>query len=456
MEKIPEQIFKAYDIRGIYPIELDEELIYKIGRAYGILRSKELGDSKKITVVVGHDMRLSSPSLVRELKRGLLDQGIDVIDIGLASTPTFYFSVANFKYDGGMLVSASHNPKEYNGIKIVRERATPVGENTGMEELCELVKISNFKLAEERGKEIKREDVLTAEVKTAKKYADLGKIKSMKVVLDTANAMGILYLEELFKDLPQIELIKINDKLDGTFPAHQADPLQEETLRDLKDKVLKEKADLGIATDGDGDRIFYIDNEGNRIDPAIMRGVVAQTFLKDNPGSVICYDIRPGKITEDLILEAGGKPMVTRVGHSLIKKQMLENNAVFGGESSGHFFVKFPDGIYESPMIATLRFLQVVSESGQSFADFVRPLNKYYHSGEINFKVEDKTKILHKLKEKYSDAEINNLDGLSFSYDNFWFNVRPSNTEPLLRLNLEAKTKEMMEEKLGEIKEMIE
>lgn len=455
MKNIPEQIFKAYDIRGIYPTELNEELIYKIGRAYGLLRFKELGEDKKITIVVGHDMRISSPSLVKKLKQGLLDQGINVVDIGLTSTPTFYFAVAKFGYDGGMLVSASHNPKEYNGIKIVRQRSTPLGENTGMEELRDLVKNDVFVTNKEKGEEIKREDILKAEVEVAKQFADLSKIKPMKIVLDTANAMGILYLEELFKDLPQIELIKINDKLDGTFPAHQADPLQEETLVDLKKKVIEKNADLGIATDGDGDRIFYIDNEGNRIDPAIMRGVVAQTFLKDNPGSVICFDIRPGKITEDLILEAGGIPSVTRVGHSFIKKQMLETGAVFGGESSGHFFVKFPDGVYESPMIATLRFLRVMSESGKSFADFVRPLNKYYHSGEINFKVKDKTMILDNLKEKFADKITQEFDGVSFDLGDWWFNVRPSNTEPLLRLNLEARTGELMEEKLGEIRELI-
>lgn len=450
----PEHIFKAYDIRGLYPGELNEELAYKIARAFVILRQRELGrDRLKITV--SRDMRLSSPSLFAEIKRGLKEQGADVVDIGLAPTPTFYFAVSYYNYDGGMLVSASHNPKEYNGIKIIKERALPLSAGTGMEDLRELAKAGDFPKSKYIGTEKKQDRVVEAEVKLCETFADLKKIKPMKIVLDTANSMGIVYLEQMFKFLSQVELIKMNAKLDGNFPAHQPDPLQEALIADLKNRVVEEKADLGIATDGDGDRIFFIDNKGRRIKPEIMRGIIAQTFLRDNPGAVICYDIRPGKITEDMILEAGGKPSVTRVGHSLIKKQMIETGAVFGGESSGHFFVKFPHGVYEAPMIAALRFLQVLSESGISSSEYIKPLDRYFHSGEINFIVKDKSDILQKLKEKYSDAKINELDGLSFTYPDFWFNVRASNTEPLLRLNLEARSEKVMEEKLREVKKVI-
>ncbi|KKQ40798.1 MAG: Phosphomannomutase [Candidatus Magasanikbacteria bacterium GW2011_GWA2_37_8] len=450
----PENIFKAYDIRGIYPDELNEDLAYKIGRAYIILRQTELG-RKNMKIAIGHDMRLSSPSLFAELKRGLKEQGADVVDIGLVSTPTYYFAVSFYNYDGGLLISASHNPKEYNGIKIVREKAKPLGNGTGMEELKEIVKKGEFLESDYLGTEETNENVLEDETVLCEKYSDLIKIKPMKIVIDTANSMGIVYLERLFKDLPQLTIIKMNDKLDGTFPAHQADPLQEKNIKDLEERVITEKADLGIATDGDGDRIFFVDNLGKRIRPEIMRGILAQTFLKDNPGATICYDIRPGKITEDMILEAGGKPSVTKVGHSLIKRQMIETGAVFGGESSGHFFVQFPHGTYEAPMIATLRFLQVISESNLSSADYVKPLDKYFHSGEINFTVSDKERVLEALKIKYADAKINSLDGLTFTYPDFWFNVRASNTEPLLRLNLESTSKELMEEKLIEIKNII-
>ncbi|MBI5222429.1 MAG: phosphomannomutase/phosphoglucomutase [Candidatus Magasanikbacteria bacterium] len=455
----PEHIFKAYDIRGLYPQELDEELAHKIGRAYAQLRKKELGRNR-IEIVVGHDMRLSSPALCAEVKRGLMEQGADVVDIGLSSTPTFYFAVSYYGYDGGMLISASHNTSEYNGIKIVRENAAPFGRGAGMEELRDLVKSGLPGVVRPRrtktGLEEKKDGVVDEEVRLCEAFVDLKKIKPMKIALDTANAMGIIYLERMFKDLPRIKLVKINSKLDGTFPAHQADPLQEKNIEDLKELVVAEKADVGIATDGDGDRIFFIDNSGKRIKPEIMRGIIAQTFLRDNPGAVICYDIRPGKITEDMILAAGGKPSVTLVGHSLIKKQMLETGAVFGGESSGHFFVKFPHGVYEAPIIATLRFLEVLSASGLSAAEYIKPLDKYFHSGEINFTVKDKDGVLRQLKEKYSDAEINDLDGLSFTYPNFWFNVRASNTEPLLRLNLEARTSELMKERVREITEIIE
>lgn len=449
-------IFKAYDIRGIYPQELDEETAYKIARAFAVLRQGELVDKKEIKIVVGQDMRLSSPALAKAVKQGLADQGIQVIDIGLAATPTFYFAVSYYGYDGGMLVSASHNPKEYNGLKIVRDKASPVGQGMGMEELRGLAEKGAFPEPEQKGSIIQKSDILDEQVKREEKYADLSKIGPFKIVADTANSMGALFLERLFADLPQIELIKMNWELDGNFPAHPADPLLEENLRDLQARVLSEKADLGLATDGDGDRLFFIDNHGEILEPAILRGIMAQLFLRDNPGATICYDIRPGKITEDIILEAGGLPSLTKVGHSLIKKQMIETGAVFGGESSGHFFVKFPHGVFEAPLVVILKLLQELSEKKIKLSEYVKSLKKYFHSGEINFKVQDKAGVLVRLKEKYQDAQINDLDGLTFTYPDFWFNVRASNTEPLLRLNLEARSRELMEEKVGEVRRVIE
>ncbi len=450
------KIFKAYDIRGIYPGELNEEIAYAIGRAYGVLRKGELNPDQEINIVVGHDMRLSSPEIFNAVKRGLIDQGLNVVDIGLTSTPTYYFAVANYGYDGGLLVSASHNPKEYNGMKITRDRARPLGSGTGMEQLADLVEKGEFLESEKKGQVIPREGVLVDQVQNDLKYAKADSIKPMKIVLDPANAMGITYLTELFKHLPQIELVKMNYELDGTFPAHIADPFVLENTADLREKVKAENADLGIATDGDGDRIFFIDNQGELVDPAIVRGIMAKLFLRDNPGATICYDIRPGKITKDMILEGGGTPSVTKVGHSLIKQQMIETGAVFGGESSGHFFVRFPHGIYEAPMVVALKLMQELSETGQTLAEYIAPLKRYTHSGEINFKITDKDMVLNRLKEKYADAEISNLDGLTFSYPHFWFNVRGSNTEPLLRLNLEAVDQQTMEEKKNEIKQLIE
>ncbi len=448
-------IYKAYDIRGIYPDELNEELAKKIVQAFALMRKKEL-DKEQLTIVVGTDMRMSSPSLKKQVIEGLVESGVRIIDVGLVSTPTFYFAVSYFGYDGGLMVSASHNPAQYNGIKLVRESAKPFGQGNGMEELQKIVEQNEFFVSENKGNVISKEEILFTQAKEEEKFADLKKIKPMKIVADAANAMGAQYLTELFADLPQIELIKMNFDLDGTFPAHEADPYKEENIADLKKRVLAEKADLGIATDGDGDRIFFIDNAGELVEPAILRGIMAELFLRDNPGATICYDIRPGKITRDMILQNGGVPSVTRVGHSLIKKQMLDTGAVFGGESSGHFFVKFPYGVFEAPMVVTLKLLQELSEKNITLADYVKPLKKYFHSGEINFKVEDKNVVMQKLKEKFADAEISDLDGLTFEYPDFWFNVRASNTESLLRLNLEGVGEKIVKEKIAEITEIIE
>ncbi len=447
-------IYKAYDIRGIYPDELNEELAKKIAQAFAVMRKKEL-NKEQITLVVGADMRLSSPSLKKQVIEGLFESGVRVIDIDLVSTPTFYFAVSYFGYDGGLMVSASHNPAQYNGIKLVREGAKPFGQGNGMEELQKIVEQNEFVISENKGNIISKEEMLFTQTKEEEKFADLKKIKSMKIVADAANAMGAQYLSELFADLPQIELIKMNFDLDGTFPSHEADPFKDENIADLKKCVLQEKADLGIATDGDGDRIFFIDNKGELVEPSIIRGIMAELFLRDNPGSTICYDIRPGKITRDMIEQNGGVPSVTRVGHSLIKKQMLETGAVFGGESSGHFFVKFPYGVFEAPMVVTLKLLQELSEKNISLADYTEPLKKYFHSGEINFKVADKNVVMQKLKEKFADAEISDLDGLTFEYPDFWFNVRASNTESLLRLNLEGIDNKIVEEKTAKISEII-
>jgi len=447
-------IFKAYDVRGIYGSELTEDLAYKISRAFVVLRQKELG-RVNLKIIVGRDMRLSSPILSEAVIRGLTEQGADVVEIGLASTPTFYFAVCHLKADGGMIVSASHNPKEYNGIKITRENAKPLGAGSGMEELKILVEKNSWPELIRMGEVTQYANIVSEQIKYEEQGIDLSKIGKFKIVADTANAMGGDYLEKLFVDLPQVELIKMNFELDGTFPVHEADPFREENIVDLKKRVIAEHADLGIATDGDGDRIFFIDNKGDLLEPAILRGIMSKIFLRENPGATICYDIRPGKITEDMILANGGIPSVTRVGHSLIKKQIIETGAVFGGESSGHFFVKFPHGVYEAPMLVILKLLLELSEAGQSLADYARPLKKYFHSGEINFRGADKDKVFALLKEKYADAKINDLDGLTFTYPDFWFNVRGANTEALVRLNLEARSEKIMKEKTKEISNII-
>ena len=449
------EIFKAYDIRGIYNKDLDEETAYLLGHAYVAMRREKDNVTKPLHIAVGRDMRLSSPNLHRSLIKGLVEAGVDVIDIGLASTPSFYFAVANYNYDGGIIVSASHNPGEYNGFKMTREKAIPVSGETGIDYLKDKVISGKFTLAKKTGSITLNKDVLKDQIEHDLKFGNINKIKELKVVVDVANSMGKQYIENLFEKIPA-KLIKINFELDGTFPSHEADPLKEENMRDLQKRVLEEKADLGIATDGDGDRIFFVDNKGKTIEQSIIRGILAKIFLRDKPGSKICYDIRPGKITRDLIEENGGIPIVTRVGHSLIKEQTLKENAYFAGESSGHFFLNLPMGCFEMPVIMILKLLEEFSAANKSVSEYIKPYQKYFHSGEINSSVEKKyEEIFKSIEEKYPDAKISHLDGITIEYPEFWFNVRGSNTEPTLRLNLEAINREIMEEKRDEVLKFI-
>lgn len=450
---IDSNIFKAYDIRGIYADQLNEDTAYRIGRAYSQLLVVE-NPGKKLQVVVGHDMRLSSSSLKTALTQGLIDSGINVVEVGLASTPTFYFATAFYGYDGGIQVSASHNPKEYNGFKLVRSRAVPISGETGIAAIRDLVIANHFPPPTTLGKISSRTTVLVDLIKDQRKNINWQAIKPFKIVVDTANAMGQLDIEAMFADLP-CQLIKLNFNLDGNFPSHQADPSDDKNLEQLKQAVVKHQADLGIATDGDGDRYFFIDDQGQTMPQPILRGIMAQLALKDHPGATVCYDIRPGRITKDLIEAIGGKAVVTRVGHSLIKEKMLEVNAIFGGESSGHYFYKFPHGTFEAPVVLTLKFLEHLSSQNQPLSALIKAYQKYFHSGEINSTVTDKAAKIQKIAQHYHDAKISYLDGITVEYPDFWFNIRPSNTEPLLRLNLEAISKSIMAQKRNEVLSLI-
>lgn len=456
MLPINSEVFKAYDIRGIYGRDFDEELAYLLGLAFVQLRKNDPDccDGRKLRIAVGADMRLSSQSLKASLLRGLTDAGADAIDIGLAATPVLYFVVGKKDYDGGIVVSASHNPKEWNGFKLVRAKSVPVSGETGIETLKDMILGGKLKPAKIPGSVSLEKETLFMKIPYTMR-ATSGAVEALKkhplkIVADPANGMGATYFSEIFKGLPG-ELIPLNFNLDGTFPAHEADPLKEENLAQLKEAVLKNKADLGIATDGDGDRIFFVDNEGQTIDPAIVRGLLAREFLRVRPGAKIGYDVRPGRVTVDLIKEAGGIPVMTRVGHSLIKEQMIKEDIYFAGESSGHFYLNGEFGCFEYPITITLKFIGAIAASGLSAADYVRPYKKYFHSGEINIEASDKETIFQKLLTAYPAGEASCLDGLSINYPDFWFNVRGSNTEPKLRLNLEATTKETMEKRRDEV-----
>ena len=441
-------IFKAYDIRGLYPEQVNADLAFKLGQAFAVFMKKDSGKNQ-LDLVVGQDMRLSSPELFKSLTDGIVSQGVNVVDVGLVSTPSFYFSVAKHGFDGGIMVSASHNPPQYNGFKMVRAESLPISGETGIMQLSDMID-ADYIESEVRGEIRKLDNIIDEHVEYALGYADLSKIKPFKVVVDTANAMGGPIFEKLFEKLP-CELIKLNFELDGNMPSHEADPLKDKNNKQIQDKVREVGADFGIVLDGDADRIFFIDNTGKTIEPAMIRGILAQIFLKDNPGATICYDIRPGKITIDMIEEAGGKPVVTKVGHSLIKEKAREVDAVFAGESSGHFFLKMPFGIFEMPMIMALKILEKFSEVDKSVSEQIAPLDKYFHSGEINFSVEDKQAVFDRLKEKYGENLKYDFDGFSFEWSDWWFNVRASNTGNKVRLNLESITDEVMQEKRDEV-----
>ncbi|MFC1787941.1 phosphomannomutase/phosphoglucomutase [Patescibacteria group bacterium] len=451
---IPRHIFKAYDIRGLVDQEITPDLAQQIGKAFAKLLKAELPD-KDLVVAVGRDMRESSPVYQEKLIKGLTESGIKVKDIGLVSTPAFYFGVSHTQADGGVMVSASHNPAEYNGFKLTRARAVPVSGDTGIQTLADLIEAEDYLESDQMGEVETVEGIPELAVVFEMEFAGSDPISNFKIVADSSNGMGAQYLD-LFFEKVEADLTRMYWELDGTFPNHEADPLKEENIEDLKAKVKETGADLGIITDGDGDRIFFVDDQGEVMPPHILRGLIAQIVLRSYPGATIGYDIRPGQITEDMIVEAGGKPVVTRVGHSLIKEKMMETDAIFGGESSGHFFFKFPTGVYEGPVTVTTMLLQELTRQNISLSALVAPLKRYFHSGEVNFEVQDKTAAMESLKEKYSEGELIDIDGITIKYPDFWFNVRPSNTESLLRLNLEAKTQEIMEQKRDEISQFIQ
>ncbi|PIT87649.1 MAG: phosphomannomutase/phosphoglucomutase [Candidatus Magasanikbacteria bacterium CG10_big_fil_rev_8_21_14_0_10_40_10] len=449
----PKQIYKAYDVRGVYPDELNEDIAFRTGRALAEFIKKTSGKDAP-TLAVGYDMRLSSPVLKTEVIKGITAQGAKALEVGLSSTPTFYFAVGYYNCDGGIQVSASHNPAQYNGFKMTRQNALAIGENTGIMEIRDLAEKNEFVAASQAGQTETGKGILSIQVKEALKQVDIQKIKPLKIVIDTANSMGGPMMEVLFAFLP-CELIKLNFELDGSFPAHEADPLKDENNRQLQKAVLDNKADLGIALDGDADRVFFIDETGRTIESSIIRGILAKIYLADHPNATICYDIRPGKITEDMILQYGGKPIVTRVGHSLIKAKALEVGAVFAGESSGHYFAQGAYGFFEMPMTMILKLL-VEWSAAKSVGDYVNPLRKYWQSGEINFLVSDKLAVFERLRAKYSERLKYDFDGLSFDLGDWWFNIRPSNTENKVRLNVEGTNQALVEQKTKEVSEIIE
>jgi len=479
-ERFSHAIFRAYDIRGIYPSEINEKVAYLIGRAFvKLLSQRSKVKSQKSKVVVGRDNRFSSPSLFKFLIKGLLEEGAKVFDIGLSTSPMLYFSVAHFKFDpvtnsliprasrsisstakrqlvsngvdGGIQITSSHLPKEWNGFKLVREKAIPISQKTGIEEIKNLVLSGDFKI-KRRGKIFKKK-VLREYLAFNLEDFNLKAIKPLKIVIDTANAVPGILMPEILKKT-NCQIYHLFSKLDGSFPNHNPDPLIKENLKFLQREVKNKKANLGVAFDGDGDRIIFVDEKGEIISGDLITALVAKSILEEKPEQKILSDIRSSNIVGETIKKEKGIPIISRIGHSFIKEKMRKEDIIFAGELSGHYYFK-KHYFCEAPIFVLLKILETISKTKKSLSDLIQPFKKYFHSGEINFKVKVKKEVLVQLEKKYKKGKISHLDGLRIDFKNWWFLVRPSQTEPVLRLVLEAKTKNLLEKKKKELINLI-
>ncbi|WP_110954034.1 phosphohexomutase domain-containing protein [Anaerosinus massiliensis] len=442
--------FKAYDIRGKYPDEINEELAYRIGRAY-----VELFNAKK--VAVGHDIRLSGQSIQNALELGLTDMGCDVVDIGVCGTEQIYFATAHLNLDGGIMITASHNPKDYNGMKFVREESRPISGDTGLREIEERAVTGTFEpvVGIKAGKVICI-DVLEEYVKHLLTYVDKSALKPLKIVVNAGNGAAGAAIDVLEKHLP-FEFIKVNHEPDGNFPNGVPNPILQENREATASVIREHKADVGIAWDGDFDRCFMFDEKGDFIEGYYMVGFIAQAFLRSNPGAGIIYDPRLIWNTIELVEEAGGRPIMCKTGHAFIKERMRKEDAVYGGEMSAHHYFK-EFSFCDSGMITWLLVVELICRSGKPFSSLMQErMERYPISGEINRTVKDPKAVLEKIEAHYGkDGVVTKVDGLSIEYPNWRFNLRISNTEPVIRLNVEARQdKILLKEKTDELLAMI-
>ncbi len=445
------KIFKAYDIRGIYPEQLDEDAAWKIGNAAAsflrsLLRGYERGQANYQSLCVGHDMRTHSKGLAEALIKGMNSTGANVIDIGMIDTPQMYFAINHLGTCGGVQVTASHNPVEYNGFKISGLEAKPVGQDTGLKE----IKHISTALLHTHGVingAVEKYDLTDAYREHVLKFLD-SKIKPLKIVIDASNGMAGKVVPLIFDNIG-VEIIKLNFSHKGVFK-HDPNPLIESNLAQLKDAVKKDKADIGICFDGDADRLIMVDEKGKTISCDLLTALLAPYFLEKTPKAAIVYDLRSSWIVREEILKYGGMPRRERVGHAYMKKTLRTVHAVFGGELSGHFYYR--DNFYaDSGMITLVHVINILSRKSQPISELIKPLRKYHASGEINFTVDDKETMIKELSRKFSQGSADDLDGITIQFKDWWFNCRASNTEPLLRLNVEAKTKDLLKKQLKEI-----
>jgi phosphomannomutase len=441
------KVFKAYDVRGLYPTELDEEGAYAIGRAY-------VEEFEPRRIAVGRDMRLSSPSIARALTDGAADGGSEVLDLGMVGTEMVYFAVGELGLDGGVCVTASHNPKHYTGMKIVRRGALPVGGESGLLEIRDRA-LLGFGERTKRG-EVRQENIWPAFRDRVLSFVDVDAIKPLKVVIDAANGMAGAMLPPVLERLPQIDAVRCFFEPDGTFPNHEPNPLLPENREFIVRKTLEARADLGVAFDGDADRCFFVDDTGEFVPGDFVTALLAESILEKEPGAKVIYDLRASWAVPETVERAGGVPLVNRVGHAFIKHRMRKEGAAFGGEVSGHYYFRdFSQA--DSGVVPFLLMLELISKKGRKLSEILAPYReRYFITGELNTPVADVALKLQELKERYrAEGEVSHLDGVSVDADEWHFNVRPSNTEPLLRLNLEARSWELMERKRDEVLALI-
>jgi len=439
-------IFKAYDIRGLYPSEVDENAARLIGRGF----VSYLGAKR---IAVSRDMRLSSPSVAAAFIEGARTQGADVVDYGMMGTDMMYFAVARDRHDGGAQITASHNPKEYNGIKLVRREAFPLSGDAGIAEIRDMIAGNQLPPPAATPGSLSENDVVADYTRHVLSFIDISLIKPFSVVLDAGNGIAGMIAPRLFERLP-CRVTRLCFEVDGTFPNHEANPLIEENRRDIVERVKRDSADIGIAWDGDADRCFFIDGTGEFIAGDFITALLAEAFLIKHPGAKIIYDVRASYAVRDIVAKYGGKALMNRVGHAFFKRRMREEGAIFGGEVTGHYY--FRDNFNaDNGFIPALLILELMSRKGQTLRELLEPFReKYFISGEINTRVGDMRTVQEKidgLAARYTDGRVYALDGISAEFPDWHFNVRPSNTEPMLRLNLEATTPELMETKRDEV-----
>jgi phosphomannomutase len=433
-------IFKAYDIRGTYPDQIDADNAYKIGAAMvRFLSAKRL--------VVGRDMRTMAPEIQDAVIDGMLSQGCDVVDIGLASTPMVYYAIGKIESDGGLVVTASHNPKQYIGFKLCRAEARPLSGDSGIQDIRKMVEEDSFEPVGAAGK---REQVDVMEDWCNHILGFARGIKPMKVCVDYANGMGANESPAIFRRIPGLEVHSIYEDLDGTFPNHEANPLKESNLDDVRALVKTHGATMGLAFDGDADRCAFVDEEGRTVHADLITVILARGMLSRHPGKGIIYDLRSSKVVAEEITRLGGRPVRERVGHSFMKETMRVKDCIGGGELSGHFY--FAENFFtDCGVLAAIEVLNQLSAEGKTLKQAADELRKYYGTGEINFKVEDKADLMKQIEMRYADGVVDFVDGVTVTYPDWWVNVRPSNTEPFLRMCLEADTPELMTEKRQEL-----